>query len=139
MSRRRLRAYCSHSKRVKGFSEIEYVMRLCSPPWLLIILLIIHEVADPHTMSNMSFRADANPFQKCSNAERKLERGASIHGSSSMNTTLRSSFDLDTRAANRSNASNQFSGSGALGIPCERRDDWKFCNCALVFLFERPE
>ena len=89
-------------------------------------------------MSRMSFLAEAQPFQKCSNAVRKLDRGASIQGISSMKTTFRLSTDLESKFANKSKASSQFSGKGALGIPCERNDDWKFCNWALVFFFDKP-
>ena len=56
----------------------------------------IHEAALPQTNSFMSERADAQSFQKCSNAEMKLDFGVSIHGNSSKKSTFIFCLQLST-------------------------------------------
>ena len=75
-------------------------------------LLMIHEVADPQMIKRISLRADAQPFQKCSKAERKPERAVSIQGSSSKKTIFFSSVAFFNRVESRLKASNQDWGMG---------------------------
>ena len=64
-----------------------WVVRSCKPPWSLIIFSIIHEVAEPHTMSIISFRVEAHVFQKWPKARTKPDLGVSKQGSSSIYMT----------------------------------------------------
>ena len=114
------------------------VTRLCSPCLFLSSFLVIHEVADPQTMSSTSFRAEAKPFQNCSSAGRKLDLGASIQGISSMNTTFFFALDRLTSPASMSKASSQLAGSGARPKPWLRSDSWKLCSCWRVLFPASP-
>lgn len=64
------------------------------------IFFIIHAVALPQTTNTISLRAEAQPFQKASNSERKLLLGASIHGNSSKNITFFPSGKLSMYRSN---------------------------------------
>jgi len=70
-------------------------------------LLIIQDVADPQMISVRSFRADAQAFQKCSNAGTKFDCRVSSHGNSSIKITLCASVDRSTSCSKDRNASRQ--------------------------------
>ena len=73
-------------------------------------LSTIQDVAEAHTISTMSLRPDAQPFQKLSRAVMKSLLGVSIHESSSMKTTFLSSSEFRTTALTSSKASSQHVG-----------------------------
>ena len=139
MPKQRLLAYCSHSSRVNGARLMRYVTRLWRPPWFLNTLFIIHDVAEPQIIRRMSLRAEAYPFQKCSMADTKLERGASIHGSSSMNTTFLPSPCWSSSCDSRKNASDQSTGTRHFFIPLLNSDWRNSFSWARVFWFANPE
>ena len=114
---------CSVSCRLKGRIFISRVIRLYKPPLLLTKVCFIQDVAEPHTMSIRSSCRAPHPFQKCSNAVMKRERGVSSHGISSINTTWRFPFFLRmSKDLSNSKASNQFFGCGTSeSRPYERK------------------
>lgn len=73
---------------------MRFVTLLCKPPLLLISLFIIHDAAEPQVTKMISFRADAQLFQKCSNACIKRAFGVSNQGSSSIKITFFSAVDF---------------------------------------------
>lgn len=131
--------YCSHSFKVNGFKWIWLVTRLCKPPWFLNILLTIHEVAEPHTTSNISSRPDTHPFQKNSSAFTKRDRGVSSHGNSSIKMTFLSALDWRMRSLRSSNASSQFLGSLPIDIPASFNEAHQPNSCSLKDAFASPE
>ncbi len=111
-----------------------WVMRLWSPPWLLTTLLIIHEVAEPHTMSMRRFMLTPVVFQKCPSALTKPEFWVSKHGNSSMKTTMRPLVDLFfcwSRFDSCSKASNQLLACCSL-CPYFLRAWWNTVNCSFL-------
>lgn len=81
----------------------------------LISLSTIHDEAEPVATSMMFSCSVAQPFQKFSNALTKSDRFESIHGISSIKTTLRlSSGSLPRYSAKASNASNQSANARGL-------------------------
>ncbi len=68
--------------------RILIVIRLYKPPVSLKSLPTIQVVADPQTMSNTSFRADAQLFQKYSSPRIKSDPLVSIQGISSRKITF---------------------------------------------------
>ena len=63
-------------------------IRLCKPPLLLMMCLIIHDAADPQRTSfNLGWR-DAQVFHQCANVDRKADRGVCIQGNSSTNNQV---------------------------------------------------
>ena len=121
----------SVSPNVKGARYISWVIRLCNPPWLSIRLVIIQDVALPHTMSIISFCLEAQPFQKCSKACWKPDFRVSRQGNSSIKTTSRLPDNLAFNNCLRaSKASIQLEGIGWWESPNSRRAKPKLDNCA---------
>ena len=82
-------------------------------------------VADPHTTSFTSFRANTQSLQKCSKAGMKFALGVSSHGNSSKNTTRASPSLLfvSSSCCSMWKASNQSAGMGSpAGSPYERSE-----------------
>ena len=105
--------YSLHSFRVKGFTKILEVTLSYRPPLLDSISSAIQEVALPHTISFTCFLDRHQSLQKCSNADKKVERGLSIQGSSSMKTTCFPPVYLRSRSScNKWNASCHVFGQG---------------------------
>ena len=74
--------------------------------------------AEPQTMSIRFSLPAPHPFQKCSKAVMKPERGVSIHGSSSMNTTCRLLVSFfSSKDMSASNASSQSVGTRLISLP----------------------
>ena len=128
----------SHSLRVNGFNLIRLVSLLCSPPWLLMIFSTIQDVADPQTTKTMSFLEVAQPFQKCSNADRKSDLGVSSQGSSSMNTNFLSSVEVLRKRFNSLKASSQLFSFGTLAAPCSIRESRKLTSWFFEVVLAMP-
>ena len=79
----------------------------------------IHDVADPQTTMNTSFSFLTSIwlFQKYSKDDTSFERGVSIQGISSMNTTLRPAGAAATSSESRANASSQLASLGHFRYP----------------------
>lgn len=75
---------------------------------MLMSLLTIQDVAEPQAIRSMSFLAEAQLFQKCSKPDMKLERGVSIHGSSSKKRIFFPSGNEPSHSSNAKKASYQF-------------------------------
>ena len=99
------------------------------------MLLIIHEVALPHTISTISLRIVAQAFQKWSNALINFTQGVSIHGSSSINTTFLPSGRDSRCFSSNENASRQLVGCVISFIPALASDLQNSAICAFFDWF----
>ena len=99
---------------------------------------MIHEVALPQTMSTMSLRADAQPFQKCSSAGMNPDRWVSIQGSSSIKTIFFGSLDCRIISLRASKASSQVWGRLAFLSPYSRRERRHAASCFFMGDLARP-
>ena len=130
----------SHSLSVKGSRWMVQVSLLCRPPWLLMILFVIHDVELPQTIKTMScsLRAVAQAFQKCSSALTNPDLGVSIHESSSRKMIFFLSSEFCKKVCNAVNASLQFLGTGCFGAPAEIRESLNEDSCFFRGWSARP-
>ena len=130
-------AYSSHSLSVNDLILILVVMRPLRPPWFLISLFMIHEVAEPHTMSRISFLPDAQPFQKFSRAAMKPEWRVSIQGISSIKITFLEEQSSLIRSLSWSKASIHVLGNATF-LPAFLSEDCQALSCFFIGEFASP-